>query len=547
MDIFTSVEYQKELQNLYDLSYKSQIDSLDFMRNTNKCIICHPTGVGKSYIGYGNMLESFVDKNIFVTASHRLMLNSQHLTNMFKLFRFLAGHIGFIFVGSDGGTLTLNKKERKIFNNLLKDKGLNERDLIKRSTSDKEIKELVDFHLENNRKVVIVSTYHSLGRLEGIPIDTIYCDEAHLLATPEQKTTFKTDFKKLTFEKSYFFTATPRDSFEEDTDAFLMNNKDIFGERFGLQYRDAIDLGLIVKPIIHLAIPTNYDNTKNFGTIANDCRFVIETFDNHKEWVKECSISPNLISPKLLIKCRSVDDMWSIYKELIKKPELSNAQIFAGASNSDSIGGEKHKHNGVDIQKRQDFLKKIKKLKFNEDAIVLHYDIFSEGIDVPGLTGTMFLVDNLPTKPKILQNIGRSTRLNDDDRELLKKGIISTLDYSKWIKPHCAVILPIMDINGEYIVQQISEMIKGLRDRYGFDPNFYVSEGNDLGKSIMDDDTDDLNEKNKKSKVNEMIKQIRQEIEKMDANDDLIKFGLKVEMCQSEEEMIKLFEKEFGI
>lgn len=533
--------YQEFLRQYESISYSFQNNAGIFLDNHKISTFSIPTGAGKSRIIYTDILKNIVSSKIFTIASHRLMLNSQHLKSMLTQFELLTGNIGYIFVGSDGFKLKVKNKTRIRLNNLLKNKGLNYKDIISSTTSEKEIIEIIKNHAQNNRKVVIISTYHSLNKLKNINIDTIYCDEAHILATQDLFTKFKESFLNLTFNKSCFFTATVKDSGDEETNAFLMNNKGIFGERFELGFKEAIDLGLIVRPTIHNAIPSNYDKSKKFGSIKNYCRFIKEVVIAHRKWVKEISFNPDLIAFKLLIKAPAVDAMWKIFNKLKNDKELSGIKIFAGASRSDI--GAKHKFDDNDVDNRYDYLKKIQKLKDTEEAIILHYDIFSEGIDVPGLTGVMFLSDTLPTKPKILQNIGRGTRIYDLDRYLLRNNQISTDDYTKWIKPSCAVILPIISVDGEYAVNQISELIKELRDRYGFDASFIVSEGCDLAKTKNDDGLPNLNKPDRKD-ASDIIKRINQEIERLDGYDEMSVFSNKFNICEDDDELDKLLEEE---
>ena len=537
------------LKELKYNSYKFQNDALLFANKRNKGTFSIPTGAGKSRIIYTRILEGFVDRTcssfIDVITSHRLMLNSQHLTSLLNNFKPLIGKIGYVFVGSDGFKLKVKDKTKREFNKLLRKQGLNYKDIISSTISDKEIVEIVKEHICNNRKVVIVTTYHSLDKLKNLNINTIYCDEAHMLATQKTFSEFQKNFNKIKFEKSYFFTATTKDSSDDDTNAFLMNNKEIFGDRFELKFKVVVGSGLIVRPTIHLATPSNYDTTKKFGSVKNYYRFIKEVFIAHKKWIKKNSVNPSYISPKLLVKAASVDSMWLIFEKLKNDKELSDIRIFAGASRNDD--GELHRTDKKDIESRYDYLKDIQDIKDIEEAIVLHYDIFSEGIDVPGLTGVMFLSDNLPTLPKILQNIGRATRLSDIDRKLLRNNEISTLDYSKWVKPSCAVILPVISVEGKYTVDRISEIIKNLRDRYGFDASYIVSEGDDLAKGKNDDeDGENLNKLDRKD-GKDIITLINQEIERLDNNDNMFIFIQKANCCDSDDDggdMDSLLEKQ---
>ena len=285
---------------------------------------------------------------------------------------------------------------------------------------------------------------------------------------------FKNNFNLVQSKKTFFFTATPKDIADleegEESDLFLMNNEKFFGKRIGPTFKESVDGGYIVQPIIHWAKPSNYDPIKKFGSIENYTLFVKETFLEHEKWLKSISCNPKIISAKMLVKCPSVDIMWAINRRLVVDEELKDVHIFAGASRND--GGLNHQHNGNTVENRDAFLKGIKDMKSYEKSIILHFDILSEGINVPGITGVFFAVEKLPTKTKILQNTGRSTRLFDEDRKNLKTNSISTTDHSNWVKPYCAVILPIIDSGEEVVVREIAKLLKDMRDNYSFNPAF---------------------------------------------------------------------------
>jgi hypothetical protein len=185
----------------------------------------------------------------------------------------------------------------------------------------KELKSLnkwVEEFRADNKKVVIISTYHSLHKLRELKLGAIYCDEAHALASEDSTNVFKKNFSCLNFKKSYFLTATPKDGVEDNPYSFLMNNEDIFGQREQMNVREAYKLGYITKPVVHMAVPENYNN-EDMNQLRNKVKFIIHTFGTHEKFVKEATDTPELIGGKLLIKCESVDVMWKIYDSLLNK------------------------------------------------------------------------------------------------------------------------------------------------------------------------------------------------------------------------------------
>jgi len=541
-EIFESKTFKSYYKRLQNKLYPDQKEALEFLSKNDKATIFQPTGTGKSLIIYSDLIRTFKEPSIDICAiaSHRLMLNEQHTIDLFKQYETIIGHIGFVFVGSS--RICLDKFRTKQNNKKLKELGLNYGDIINFTISEKEVNSIVDKHIKENRDVVIISTYHSLFKMKNIHLNTIYCDEAHLLASEMNSSEFRRNFECLDFEKSYFFTATPRDAISEETDSFLMNNENIFGERHGLTFKDSVERGYIIKPIMHIATPSNYEDGKDFGKSGeNLLKFVTEVYDAHKTWLKENSAEPDNIEPKLLIKCASVDHIWDLHERALDYFELLDVNVLAGASRHDR--GELHYFNDEGIKDRGEFLGKMKDMESDEGAIILHYDILSEGINVPGITGVLFLNDILPTKSKIVQNTGRSTRKHDLDSLRLRSGEIDTDDYSLWIKPYCAVIVPVMDIQSIQTKNVISKTIKDMRDDYGYDPAFYVSEGKDISKSKEDEGLPGLNKKNRKPK-SEYIEDILNEIEKLDKleqeSSERMEFREKLDDCQSLDDAINL-------
>lgn len=207
--------------------------------------ICIPTGAGKGYLMMVDLLNQIVNtKNkIFVISSHRLMLNTQHLNDVFDKLSGLIGKIGFIFVGSS--KYDVNKfQDNNDFNKILLSKRLSYNEIVSSCKSKEEVDICLKRHIEVDRKVVIITTYHSLHTLANQEIDTIYNDEAHTLASEDESAKFKENFQQIKYNRCFFLTATPKDCYEE-TESFLMNNEDIFGKRIGLKFSHCVDMGYI--------------------------------------------------------------------------------------------------------------------------------------------------------------------------------------------------------------------------------------------------------------------------------------------------------------
>jgi superfamily II DNA or RNA helicase len=487
----------------------------DEMYKNDKLQICIPTGAGKGFLMIADILNQVVntENKIFAVATHRLMLNTQHFNDIFDILTPFIGQVGFIFVGSSKYD-TKKLQENTDLNKALLEAGLSFNEIISSTTIGKEVDEMVQEHLEKGRKVVLLSTYHSLHTLKNLEIDSLYPDEAHTLASEVDGSQFRKNFEQIKYKRCLFFTATPKDCTDEETEAFLMNNEDIFGIRIGLNFRHCVDKGYITRPIVHIAEPSNLCTNYNFDSEENMSIFVTETFEAHKKFLKSSSVSPDKIAPKILVKCSGVPMMWKIYNRLVG--QMGNVKICAGASAFNADTNFQHFIDGEGIKNRSEYLERLVDFKDDEPAIVLHYDTMSEGINVSGFTGTMFLNGKLGSTAKILQNTGRSTRLHPEDRSNLVKGLISTSDYSKWIKPNCAVIIPYWDTESEFSAREIARKIKELRDNFGFEPDFKVSIGSDIGDSTADEALDGLNEKSEKAPKYKLVEDIKHIIEELD-------------------------------
>lgn len=479
----------------------------DQMQISDRLQICLPTGVGKGYLMGVDIKNRFVNgESVIGIASHRLILNTQHLGDIIDRLMDIINDVRFIFVGSQ---LSFDQLELQENDNIK----IPTQTLIKQVSKKSKLNKLVSSNLKRGKKTIIISTYHSLDKLSSLNIDTLYCDEAHTLASNEFNTRFEENFKSLNTKKSYFLTATPKDcsSDREDNDdvTFLMNNENVFGERVGMSIHDAIYKGYITRPVIHMAVPEDYEN-QDMDNITNKVKFVIDCFNSHTDHVKESSSNPSEIGPKMLIKCESVDVMWEIYYKLLQS-DLEDVKLFAGASRK-GAGGASYQENGVTLDK-QEHLSRLVNLTNTEKAIVLHVDTLSEGVNVKAFTGVMFLTDKTPTIIKLLQNIGRGTRVMDIDRKNFRNGNVNTSDYEGWIKPNTFVILPVYNPESKTSQEVLSTTIKNLRDKVG-DSIYKVSIGDDKAKGD-DDDLDSMVDGDFKDPRKKLVDAIDHNVEQM--------------------------------
>ncbi len=262
--------------------------------------------------------------------------------------------------------------------------------------------------------------------------------------------------------------------------------------------------------------PSDYTREKGkVESAANLAAIIKDAFYKHEKYLKERSAEPDEIGAKLLVKCASVsaeqNGMWAIFNEL---RNVEGIDIFAGASESyeKDPTGTKHYKNEEPIKEREEYLSALHDMDSKSSAIVLHFDILSEGIDVAGFTGVLFISGTLPSNPKVLQNIGRSTRLHPLDRQRFLKGEINTADKSTWVKPFCSAIIPYWDSNSEETKNDLMSLIKELR-KLDFELEPTESGNDDPDGSEDFDERKNLNKEDSKVKrksVEDLIHEIEE-------------------------------------
>ena len=473
MNIFKLLQEKVDTLNVdQKIFYNNLIDN-------NILQLCVPTGVGKGYLMMVDIFRRLTTTNeqIITIATHRLNLNTQHIDDLIGVLSEIITDVRFILVGSDKYNFNKHNTNKVIKKQLIKTKtSFNE--MLISTLNNSVVIENINNNKANNKKTIIISTYHSMDKLKNVEIDTIYCDEAHMLASEKINSTFEKNYKVLNLKNKYFFTATPKDILNE-SDLFLMNNEVEFGKRVGMTFKEAYTKGYITKPKIHIAIPENYENW-DVNNIKNKIKFILDSYNNNCRLIKENSSEPNTIQGKLLVKCTSVDEMWLLNDGLNKNKE--NIKIFAGASRKKN-DSDIYTINNIKYSKSE-HLEQLKKMELNEKAIVLHYDTLSEGINIQGLTGVMFLTDTINpiSTSKMFQNIGRGTRIITIDRNNLNSGYINLDNIEGWIKPYMYIILPVYDTKSEMIQKYLAEKIKKIGCSNDI-LNFVVTIGNDKGKN----------------------------------------------------------------
>ena len=428
-----------------------QLEALKALENINEGIIHLPTGTGKTLIqalAFVNNIDNawkWLKENnkpdeipVFVTLCPRILLTNQLYSDISEI-------------------LIQNKKDVQ---NLIVHSGKTNQNLefgtlpfrqIKSTTSSTEIK--IQYERAKAEKVplIIYGTYDSSERImkSGIPVYMLCCDEAHNLVSLEFNWIAEENLQKLKYfsaYRKYYFTATLKETASDK--GLGMNNSELFGEIiYEKTPLEMINSGDIIRPRIHLV-----DVSKNIGLseLDKDVNAIIDSFREHK---LHCNRGT-----KLLVITKGSEHLNDITTHLTMKKFMklsgSKLQIFdISSAKGARINGE--------LVKRELFLEKLRNLGDNDDAIIFHINILSEGIDVPGITGIMPM-SNLSTS-RFLQTYGRCSRLHTEDREDLRSNIKKPIDLSEFIKPYGWIIIPVYGVAGEDLRESLTEIVYALR------------------------------------------------------------------------------------
>ncbi len=469
-------EYRQDFskyENFHSKHRPHQHKALKHLENETIGQITIPTGTGKTRIQVDVHISDMIEKTknnqtgVYVIGAHRLALCSQLLYDIVEVAIPCGLQFDVLQVNSNTFTndaiRTQLRKEGKIDDNL---RAFN--DLIskgKSTTRQDEVFDFVNTAKANNRHVIIVSTYHSINKLSVLPeIDICTYDEAHI--TLGENFTENISQVQPIIKKNFFFTAT-----RKVVGTFSgMNDTEKFGEvLYSLSPRSMIEAGEIVPPRLHSirisedAEDGNYDNNKML------IKTISESFAQHKVMIKECSAKPDLIGAKLLVSCTGSKELKTIISSMPFRLwcDDNNIKVFSFSTNDD-VG---YRFNFKEVT-RTELFSKMNDLTDSEDAIIFHIDILTEGIDLPSITGVMPL-RNL-NQSKLIQTIGRATRLLSYDRQQLYSGQISPNQPKTYVKPYCWFLVPqLFESLGDF--NSMKRLLRDIMNSYDVRPEEFAS------------------------------------------------------------------------
>lgn len=393
-----------------------------------KGIVCLPTRLGKTFIQAASIANDIIMNpgqfRMYVVNAPRIMLTYQLLK---EVYGFLISHgieARYTFVHSGGGADESELEEMRIEANA---EGHNiPFSQIGSGVSVEGLKEMIEKAKTQNLPLIMFSTYNSADKIEMArqatfvqPISIIMNDEAHYLVQEQ----FHDILHTLKSSRCYFFTAT---TIETPSDKGRgMNNKELYGEIiYQMIPREAIEIGKMVRPRLHIVKTNGVYKSEDYDTSLST--IIYEAFHQHEKVIGD------KLKPKMLVSVKGTGDI----KKFLSSKEYTTLRnegvsIYAVASNEE-IGND---INGVKTR-RYDFLKNLRKEGNDQNSkmLILHYDVLSEGIDVPAITGIMPL--RTLSKSKFMQTFGRAARLDKEDRVKIENQEIHPHELSKMNKPY---------------------------------------------------------------------------------------------------------------
>ena len=244
------------------------------------------------------------------------------------------------------------------------------------------------------RHLVIFSTYDSLHKLaqSNINFETLIADESQYCVSEH----YFEQVRSISSKVKLFFTATEKHGLGDDSDDRRSNdNEKVFGPLLGHEtYANLIKKGILVKPLLHLLVGNR--EKRNLDSIVDESIYIAN---------KQRNMTEKRIQSKVLFACNKTDSIKIIvdkHIEDIKNRTEEKHRIFTIISDPNY----KSMIDGQSIDNRSEFLENLK--SFQGNAMIFHYDILSEGIDVEGITGVAIM--RPMGKSKLLQTVGRSMR-----------------------------------------------------------------------------------------------------------------------------------------
>jgi superfamily II DNA or RNA helicase len=459
---------------------KHQIKQLQAAKRNKIGIILSPTGTGKS-ITEAAIIEDEISKTktpVCLICTPRIGLTEQLIRMTFEHLR--DRNINAQYLSLNSGNLDADEFKKEMARH-----GLTVTDIPSTTSSD-EVKEYYLKAKAAKVPFIIGATYQSAWKMKEIrvPIDVMICDEAHNLVSciGRFSTEAKDEVRNLKADRKYFFTATA--AYTDSPEGTGFQNEKLFGKQICVMSpKEAIEAGEIVPPYIHkvdidickirnnLKLPLTDDNLDDRDIEDNievSAYLLADAYRQHRSKIKEKSVDPDKIGAKLLVVCKGEPSFVGLLNsETIKalKNEFPGLELYGISSASGAyINGSQRLENGY----KHEFMRALRELPDEKDAIIFHIDMIGEGIDVSGISGVLTFRELGAIKST--QTLGRAMRLCNIDRAKLYNNEIKPCEFDKMVKPYAWVVIPICSLNQQDMESRMVELARDMRTQLGYLP-----------------------------------------------------------------------------
>ena len=352
---------------------------------TNRGRVIIPTGGGKTAVEAHSLRLRGLNKDFKV---HLILSPRIALTN--QLIKEYRGYIGHDYLA-----MAFHSGKTEPDFALVKWEELN-------TTSVEVVKEQILRAQAMGKNLVIFSTYHSAWKLIDIDFGMVIADESQYCVGKDYFDTIT----NLTADFKMFCTATEKHVDTTNLGRGL-NNETVFGPIiYQIPAQELINRGIIVPPRLH--IMTAEKSAKSSSSVIDETIRIAE----HQHAL---TIESGMPYSKILFAMNGTDDIRKIIASINKiKQALPTHKIFTIMSNEKygaMIDGSKViqiSHNGQIWENKISRSVFFQQLRETDNALIFHYDIISEGIDIDGITGVV--INRNMTLSKLLQTIGRAVR-----------------------------------------------------------------------------------------------------------------------------------------
>ena len=405
-----------------------------------------PTGTGKSVI-QGAVFDSAIkmtdEFGIYVILTPRIMLTNQLMKDV---------GTQLLSSGIELRTLTIHSGKAADFldadpdddheNYIAALKSVQAMGMV-RTTHGEEAATAMKEAMVRQKPLLVCCTYDSSPALckairilqedhTELMIDNVLCDEAHYIVE-KQFFANVSEVKKYT-RNIHFFTATQKVTGGDDGNG--MNNESFYGPVvFRARPLEMIQQGWMVRPRIH------YERAEAGAPWPT---MVKDAFEEHQTHVS--------YNAKMLVCC----DGSKTIQEITTSPGFmlwakeNSITVFSISS----AFGPNINNRACD---RNEFLSQLK--AHTGRAVILHINILTEGIDVPDITGVMF-IRNMGTT-RFLQSLGRATRVHKED--FGKPTGNFEQNSALWRKPYAWAIVSERDGDNLGTASNLSSVIEKMR------------------------------------------------------------------------------------